>query len=109
MLKRPDGLLLHAHPYAIDRGAIYFAADVFSITVLMGDKRIEATSKERVAEQLFGNFQGKMVGDGLKATFPLDALSPDTQVVVDYTGAGFAGKSDEDSKVRYKFDAKSLR
>jgi hypothetical protein len=92
----------------MDRGALYFPANVFSITV-KGGQRIEASAKERVPEDLFGAFQGKMAASGMKATFPLEALSPDSEVVVDYTGAGFAGMSVEDSKTRFRFEAKSLR
>lgn len=56
-----------------------------------------------------GAFQGRMAASGMKATFPLGPLSPDSEVAVDYTGAGFAGMSEEDGKTRFRFDAKSLR
>jgi hypothetical protein len=109
MVRLPDGILLHARPYAMDRGALFFSADVFSITVYKGERRIEPVSKEVVTETLHGGFRGGMAARGMKAVFPAEALSAESEVVVAYTGAGFVGTTANDGETRFRFDPKSLR
>ena len=95
-----DGVRLHCRPYALDRGAIFVPADVYSITIVRGGKSIQPTSTETVKDGIYGSkFKGKLVGRGLQAIFPADVLSPDSEIVVDYTGAGTA---------HFRFESKSL-
>ena len=109
MVRLADGIVLHARPYAMERGAVYFAAHVHSISVLKNGKSIAPISKEEAAEPLYGSFQGKMVAKGLKVVFPVEALGPESEVVVRYYGAGFVGDKKDDGEVSFRFDPKSLR
>jgi len=109
VVRLPDGIVLHAHPYAMDRGAVYFAAHVHSISVRKNGKSIEPVAKEELAESLYGSFEGKIVAKGLKVTFPPEALSAESEVLVRYYGAGFVGDQKDDGDVSFRFEPKSIR
>jgi hypothetical protein len=110
MARLPDGVALHARPYAMDRGALYFGADVASILVRQHGTWIKPTSTEVTTESLASpGFKGQIAARGLRAIFPLEILGPDSEVRVSYVGAGFSGDKKDSGEVWFRFDPKSYR
>jgi hypothetical protein len=101
VVKLPEAIRVDCRPYPIEQGPYYVSADVNSIIIVRAGKKIDPTSHQELRVPLTGSkFHGKIAGHGLQATFPLDALSADSEVVVDYLGTGTS---------HFRFDTKSLQ